>query len=130
MATFQLVYEMIDPETGETYKQGNLKQNHKIPLDSIVEVLPYDSEISRGDHAGLRLYVVAHTRDCDGTPLYSLSFNKTAEVQENLEASQNYVLYDKRNPRYHYRAEPFMTNDQCRGFAEENLKVITPGPTT
>jgi len=53
---------------GLTIRENNMKTEHKIPLGSLVEVnIPYIEE------HGVRLFVVSHERDCDGTPLYTLS---------------------------------------------------------
>lgn len=43
---------------------------HTIPVGSLVEL----------DDDCVRLYVVAHHRDCDGTPLYALSWDKDIEL--------------------------------------------------
>lgn len=53
---------------GKTVRENNLDIEHAIPVGTLVEVL------SDGDNptAMLRVFVVEHTRDCDGTPLYSL----------------------------------------------------------
>ena len=70
---FVNIADLTNPETGKTYRQENNEKQHKIPLGSLVEVKgdEYDSKVN-----GLRLWVVMHQRDCDGTPLYGLSFNK------------------------------------------------------
>lgn len=65
----QVVYEIKD-ENGVTDKERNLKQHHTIPLGALVEVVGESL-----DEHGCRLFVVNHSRDCDGTPLYDLSFN-------------------------------------------------------
>ena len=58
---------------GKTIKENNLAKQHNIPCGSLVEV-KFDSWFGEGAcwkvHA--RLWVDAHTRDCDGTPLYTL----------------------------------------------------------
>lgn len=52
---------------GKTIKENNLAQGHAIPLGALVEVnLDYSEE------HGIRMYVCEHSRDCDGTPLYTL----------------------------------------------------------
>jgi len=56
------IADLINPETGKTYREENLAKSHKIPLGALVEIVD----------TGARLFVVKHTRDCDGTPLYSL----------------------------------------------------------
>lgn len=69
-----ILYEQVNPQTGKTFKQENLEIQHNIPIGALVEV-KFDQWYGDGAcmkvHA--RLWVVAHTRDCDGTPLYSLS---------------------------------------------------------
>ena len=71
-----VVHNLIDPDDrqGRTYKEINLEKQHVIPLGTLVEV-KWDDWFGEGCcwkvHA--RLWVIAHRRDCDGTPLYSLS---------------------------------------------------------
>lgn len=48
--------------TGRTYREVNNATHHAIPVGALVEL-----------DGGGRAFVVRHTRDCDGTPLYSLS---------------------------------------------------------
>lgn len=69
------IADMINPETGKTYREENNEKGHNIPLGTLVEVV-FDDSGSEDPKKGLRLFVVSHDRDCDGTPLYSLSFNK------------------------------------------------------
>lgn len=78
MQNFQFVGDIVE-ENGLTVKQNNQKLIHNIPLGTIVEI-SYDSsyEDEEENTNGLRLFVVQHLRDCDGTPLYGLSFNKKA----------------------------------------------------
>lgn len=56
---------------GRTIKENNMAIVHDIPLGTLVEVRSADSDFN-----GIRLFVVEHERDCDGEPLYTLSFNK------------------------------------------------------
>lgn len=67
------IADLKNPDTGKTYREENNALTHKIPLGVMVEVKgdEYDTKMN-----GLRLWVVKHTRDCDGTPLYGLSFDK------------------------------------------------------
>lgn len=64
-----------------TYRSGedtdrNLAIGHNIPIGTLVEV-KYDEWHGRGacSKVHARLWVIWHTRDCDGTPLYSLGAN-------------------------------------------------------
>jgi hypothetical protein len=66
---------------GKTLRQNNALIDHKIPIDTLVEV-KYDTWFGDGAckkvHA--RLFVFEHTRDCDGTPLYSLSERRKSDI--------------------------------------------------
>ena len=74
MTKFVNVADIVNPKTGKTWRQENLEKQHKIPLGSLVEV-KFDTWFGDGAcwkvHA--RMWVVSHDRDCDGTPLYSIS---------------------------------------------------------
>lgn len=75
-----LIVSDIVQENGKTIKQNNLERKHNIPIDSLVEINhDFDGDVSEDCRmGGVRMFVVNHSRDCDGTPLYDLSFNKTA----------------------------------------------------
>ena len=60
-----ILFSEIVEANGKTIRENNMEKGHNIPLQSLVETAE-----------GLRLYVVMHGRDCDGTPLYWLSFQK------------------------------------------------------
>lgn len=55
------IADLVNPDTGKTYRQENAELTHKIPIGSLVEL-----------ETGVRLFVVDHYRDCDMTPLYCL----------------------------------------------------------
>lgn len=69
------IADLKNPETEKTYREENNLKNHNIPLGSLVEI-DFDDSYLESPKKGLRLFVVGHDRDCDGTPLYSLSFDK------------------------------------------------------
>jgi len=50
-----------DPQ-GRTYREINNANSHKFGLGVLVEL-----------ESGIRLFIAKQTRDCDGTPLYSLT---------------------------------------------------------
>lgn len=64
MIEFINIADLKDPEDrkGRSYRQINNATTHKIGLGVLVEL---------GN--GVRLFTAKHTRDCDGTPLYSLT---------------------------------------------------------
>ena len=64
-----LLRNMVE-ENGKTIKQNNLSRSHNIPLDTLVEL-----------ESGVRLFVTEHTRDCDGTPLYTLAEYQTTSEE-------------------------------------------------
>ncbi|AUZ94892.1 hypothetical protein FDI40_gp085 [Agrobacterium phage Atu_ph07] len=81
----------------------NMLIQHKIPLKTLVEV-----NLHYSDHHGIRGYVCEHTRDCDGSPLYSIYYSNDFDTLE-------YVRTEK--PEL-YR---FMV---CDGFSDDCLVVI------
>ena len=94
------VADIVNPETGNTYREDNEAKKHQIPIGNLVEIVS-DSDDDRFD--GVRLYVVYHHRDCDGTPLYAMAFDKTDTVQDD--------------PRFHNRK-------WLHGFPEKSIRVV------
>ena len=64
-----MIHDMVDPndESGRTYKEVNDAKKHKYQIGDIVE------------YNGCRAIVDKITRDCDGTPLYSLKIHGIPE---------------------------------------------------
>lgn len=101
------VADIANNETGKTYREENNSLKHYIPIGSLVEIdWDDDSELGAKKH-GLRLWVVSHDRDCDGTPLYSLSFDKDWSLN-----------------KYGKDFEFFMPLAKDNGYNEESLRVI------
>ena len=63
---------LVNQETGKTYREENAEQKHNIPVGALVEI-----------KSGVRLFVVAHNRDCDQTPLYCLAADKDDIIVEH-----------------------------------------------
>jgi len=94
---FEMVHDIVE-SNGKTIKENNILLKHNIPIGTLVEI----SESMR-DMEGVRLFVVMHTRDCDGTPLYSLCAEKNEKI---------YNIYGcEINRKYH-------------GFSEKSLELI------
>ena len=98
---------------GKTIKENNLELKHNIELGSLVEI---NTNLEQFD--GLRLWVVEHERDCDGTPLYGLSydidlinFNKNNKPSEDAHELTKMLHFANQ-----FRIE--------HGFSENSLKVI------
>lgn len=88
MTKFEVAYNIQD-ENGESQKDRNLKKNHNIELGALVEL-----------ESGVRLFVVNHSRDCDGTPLYDLYMNldivdDVTEVLKNIQGINENIAVSK-----------------------------------
>ncbi|EGR2854555.1 hypothetical protein DMW08_27610 [Vibrio parahaemolyticus] len=91
MADAVFIGDIVE-SNGKTIKENNFSLKHEYPIMSQVKVVSYDSWLSRESeviqnavNAGLPFYVVQHIRDCDGTPLYAVSFVPlTAAEDERL----------------------------------------------
>jgi len=101
---------------GKTLKENNLTISHNIPLESLVEVTDENGE------PGLRLYVVAHLRDCDGTPLYGLATNpklRKEPVYKRVDNSSDELL------KWAFSIHRKMSIDG--GYSEKMLTIIKRG---
>lgn len=78
--TYINIVSNIVEENGKTVHQNNMEKEHAVPIGTLVEIT-YENEYEEEDERvkGLRLFVVDHQRDCDGTPLYGLSFSLGAK---------------------------------------------------
>jgi len=80
-----------DPK-GRSYREVNNATKHNIPVGKLVEM-----------ESGVRLFVVKHGRDCDGTPLYELCADRDDTTQER---------------------KGFRNSKWIGGYSEDGLKVI------
>lgn len=121
-------------EDGKTWKEKNMEIKHNIPLGSLVEI----NIESDGDHDvdpdslnGVRLFVCEHSRDCDGTPLYSLSHDKNASVDlKQMDEEIKNKVWLKHPNDYYYESLLKMNYQNCKGkiiygYDEESLQVIS-----
>ena len=106
MTTFIMIHDLVDPgdPQGRSYKQVNADRQHAIPIGALVEI-----------ELGVRLFVVALARDCDMTPLYTLSPYCPAEEEWRSQGSLNEHYYHGR---------------RLYGYGEESLTVIAATPDT
>jgi hypothetical protein len=119
---YQNISDMIE-SNGKTIKENNNEKKHNIPIGTLVEVKYLDILSAAGAikkvHA--RLYVYSHDRDCDGTPLYSLS--KASPRFEEPYTIDNDIIY-KHFYDIHPKYAELMFYDPRHGFAEEALTPI------
>ena len=87
------VADLKDEKSGKTFRELNAEKKHNIPRGTLVEIISWGDDC---DYKGMRMYVSAHGRDCDQTPLY--------------------ILGSSKEETYH----------KCgfSGFGEENLRVV------
>lgn len=82
------VFSDIVEENGKTIRENNLEIKHLYPVGTLVEVA-FDQYF--GGCCGMaikaHLYVIAHSRDCDGSPLYMLAPKHPDEWREAFNAT-------------------------------------------
>lgn len=116
---------------GKTVRQNNQAIPHELPLGSLVEIT-IDCPIGEfgSVYKGVRLFVVAHDRDCDGSPLYSLSFDQN--VLREIEGAQA-TFDDNRGSKFNSlfamsvgKAKGSISD----GWGPDNLLLIDAHPKT
>lgn len=121
MTQFVMLSDIVE-QNGKTVKENNLSKQHLIPIGSLVELSnkDYPDEAPRD---GLRLFVVHHSRDCDGTPLYDLSAKADAQQEyekydelRSQSTGQEWAIY---NLQYVMAMGAIM-----RHYSEESLTII------
>jgi hypothetical protein len=113
----------LKPEgSDKTYRQLNLERQHAIPIGSIVKVLHYnhDTNVFEDRPECLVLRVILHTRDCDGAPLYSLSYQTPEEYARGRDFYKNAVVLINGMA---LRGE-FFGHELDDGHGEEALKLL------
>jgi rRNA maturation protein Nop10 len=75
-----MIHDLVE-KNGKSIRENNEAIQHKIPLGALVEA-KYDEWFGDGacQKVHARLWVVQHSRDCDGSPLYTLSRYKSADL--------------------------------------------------
>lgn len=68
MPIFENIADLINPETGKTYRQDNNARKHKYAAGQPVKL-----------DSGSWANITKLTRDCDGTPLYSYELSGLGE---------------------------------------------------
>lgn len=119
-----LVPDIVEAN-GKTVKQNNLEIPHNIPIGSLVEITYKDSD--EDDTFGLRLWVVGHTRDCDGTPLYAIglkknAFSKEKELKQKLDTNKFSTKVERALIVTNLN---FVRGSFVNGYPEDCLKLIS-----
>ena len=108
------IADLVNPESGLSFRQENNALTHAIPILTLVEITMNPEYPSI--HDGLRLFVHSQNRDCDGTPLYMLTANYET-VGHDL---------DPRNAKTETERwkSTIFRGATIHGFAEASLTVI------
>jgi hypothetical protein len=82
-----VVFGDVVEGNGKTIRENNLAKKHKLTVDTLVEV-KFDKWHGDGccEKIHGRYWIVDCGRDCDGTPLYSLSHMKLRTAEELVES--------------------------------------------
>lgn len=109
---------------------------HTIPLGTLVEIKhndEFDNEKNDDYRKGIRMFVVRHSFDCDGSPLYDLSFDiKAAETLADIEKelAKSPTLEQLQDPLFSMNQVALETIKQWnfgridKHYSEESLIVI------
>ena len=124
-----IAYNLVNPETGKTFKEENLELTWNISLNTRVRVKstydPESSSYKEGPH-DMVLNVVKRGRDCDGTPLYWLSHLSVKEYESQTKLLEGSVM-TLRDPEtgstLRLRGEIFGP-PLDGGYSEDSLTVV------
>lgn len=109
-------YDLIETN-GRTWRENRLALKHNIPIGALVDV---EIEKCFADNTSIkgvvRMYVLWHGRDCDGTPLYWLG--TSPEGADDWPPDGSNVIARMLH-RYIYGVEG--------GFHEDRLRVVVEG---
>lgn len=108
------ICDLVNPESGLSYREENRLQSHNIPLFSLVEVV--GNPASPGPNDGMRLFVQRLGRDCDQTPLYWLTLDYKV-VGHDLSLGGNKTEHELMLAR-------LKGGSTMGGYREESLVVI------
>ena len=97
--------DIVEEKTGKSFYERNMEIQHSKKVGDLVEIIPWGDDCK---YAGMRLYIIGCTRDCDGTPLYVLG-------------SKGMELYQK---GFGLKENTFYNFNSFSGFSEESLKLI------
>lgn len=111
----------IVESNGKTVKENNLEKNHNINIGALVEILP---DCSSDNDTGLRLFVVGYGRDCDGTPLYHMSFKKDAYEKMEEHKRKKAALTDGKEYQIQKYLFTLAQGSILFNYSESSLKVV------
>lgn len=128
--TTTIVADIVEPN-GKTVRENNRSIPHELPIGALVEITT-DCPIGQfgSEYRGVRLFVVGHNRDCDGSPLYSLSFDPNAHKE--IEDAQT-TFDDNTDSKFHSLFGMRLgeaAGSVTKGWDAGSLLLINPHPLT
>jgi len=119
--------DIVEPN-GKTIRENRMEIKHRIPLGAIVEFDFEDEQEKIWERGRARMYVFAHGRDCDGSPLYVLAMAhpNTDLVGDGESLNQKYMeSIGLKDPWHIQRVQSIEYWARLRsGYTEEDLTVI------
>lgn len=102
---------------GKSVRENNMEKLHEIPLGTLVEV-----DCPSIEEHGIRMFVAEYSRDCDGEPLYNLSFHKhyAERLQEVLEMQDDISI---RNIALGIKIQ--LEGSLLKHFSKDALKIVS-----
>lgn len=127
--TGYIIAHNIVEANGKTVRENNQAIAHALPLGALVEIT---TDCPMGEfctiYKGARLFVVRYDRDCDGTPLYALSFDRN--ILKAIESAREDIKNNRES-----QLHPLLTNSLGReegkimdGWDDNSLLLIDPAP--
>jgi hypothetical protein len=122
--TVAINFADIVEDNGKTIRENNIEKIHDISIGTLVEV-KFNQWHGDGacEKTHARLWVVGHNRDCDGTPLYSLSrYREPMFVDGTLRYRGDDGWWIKKEIVLN------IANEVHTGFSRESLTVVEITP--
>lgn len=131
MTTIINVADLVNPESGLTFRQENVAKTHKFQVGDFVRVKSYeyltpdDPDDSRKIETIRDMFVFEQTRDCDQTPLYTITTRRPEDYKGLIEiyVDANKNQGDIEHTRSHYTQIVRWASIET-GYAEEDLTLL------
>jgi hypothetical protein len=109
----------IKMPSGKTWREENLELKHRFKEGDLVTFT--DSYSQKDKVIKQDLYVQQATRDCDGTPLYTLSLKHPEELKRFLRALEELGLINREVHRIELVRSFFVSAGLITGISENSV---------
>lgn len=120
--TFVNIADLKPAGSDKTYRQLNAEMIHRFPIGVMVNYRTgeWDDDRDAYVYQNLQLYVVSHDRDCDQTPLYTLSMH-TEKKRQSTRDFLRYLLPDRSEKAIDLFSR---LQGEIHGIPEEGLSLV------